>query len=76
MKARVNPRLDAGEVLVNLEAPSRPVGKWQVRLPDPPGHRIAGVQVDGKEVRRDADGRVDLTGRSGKLVVRFGVEKR
>ena len=34
------------------------------------------TQVDGKDVRRDPDGRVDITGRTGKVVVRFGVEKR
>lgn len=76
IKVRVHPNFGEGEVLVKLEVPSRPVGKWQVRLPDPPGYRITGVSIGGTEVKRDADGRVDLTGRTGKVVVRFGVEKR
>jgi hypothetical protein len=59
-----------------VQAPSRPPGKWLVRLPDPPGYRITGARIGDIEVRRDADGRVDLTGRTGKVTVRFAVEKR
>ena len=73
---RVESRLKKGEVVVTTEAPARPVGKWLVRLPDPPGYRVTGVRIGEEEVRRDADGRVDLTGRTGTVTVRFGVEKK
>jgi hypothetical protein len=45
-------------------------------LPDPPGYRITGVRIGDEELHRDADGRVDLTGRKGNVVVRFAVEKK
>lgn len=71
---RVESRLKAGEVLVLLEAPARAAGKWQLRLPDPPDHRVTAVRVGTEDVRRDAEGRIDLTGRKGTFVVRYAVE--
>jgi hypothetical protein len=73
---RVESRLSKGEVVVTAERPSRPVANWGLRLPDPPGYRITGVKIGDDEVHRDADGRVDLTGRRGTVVVRFVVAKR
>jgi hypothetical protein len=73
---RLASHLSKGEVLVTAEAPSRPVAKWQLRLPDPPGYRITGVRIGDEELKRDSDGRVDLTGRTGKVVARFAVAKR
>jgi hypothetical protein len=73
---RVLSHLSEGEVMVIVEPPPRPVAKWQLRLPDPPGYRITGVRIGGEDVRRDADGRVDLTGQTGKWTVRFAVAKR
>jgi hypothetical protein len=73
---RVESRLENGEVTLKTEAPPRPVRKWEVRLPDPPGYRITGVRIGDEELHRDADGRVDLTGRKGNVVVRFAVEKK
>ena len=70
----VEPRLADGEVRVTVQAPPRPVGKWQLRLPDPPGHTITAVKVGDDELKRDADGRVDLTGRTGTFTVRFLVK--
>jgi hypothetical protein len=73
---RVESRLKMGEVLVRLETPARPVGKWHLRLPDPPGHRVTAVRVGTEEVRRDVEGRIDLTGRKGAFTVRYEVEVR
>jgi hypothetical protein len=73
---RTESQLKDGEVIVRIKPPPRPVGKLLLRLPDPPGCRIKGVRVGDAELRRDADGRVDLTGKTSEIVVRFGVEKR
>lgn len=73
---RVESRLKAGEVLVRLEAPARAAGKWQLRLPDPPGHRVTAVRVGAEDVRRDAEGRIGLTRRTGAFTVRYSVEAR
>lgn len=71
---RVESRLKMGELLVRLEAPTRPVGKWHLRLPDPPGYRVTAVGVGTEELRRDTEGRIDLTGRKGGFTVRYAVE--
>jgi hypothetical protein len=76
ISVRVQSHLKRGEVIVTTQAPPRPVEKWLLRLPDPPGYRIAKVRIGTTEVPRDSDGRVDLTGRSGPVVVRFEVERR
>jgi hypothetical protein len=73
---RAESRLAKGEVVVTVDTPPRPVGKYQLRLPDPPGYQITGVRIGDAEVPRDADGRVDLTGRIGKFTVRFAVVKK
>jgi hypothetical protein len=70
---RVEPRLKEGQVTVEVQAPPRAVGKWTLRLPNPPGHTITGVKLGANELKRDADGRVDLTGRKGKFAVVFAV---
>ena len=68
---RAESRLKEGEVVVTVQAPPRPVGKMQLRLPDPPGRRVRSAWIEGKEIKRDGEGRVDLTGRRGTVVVRF-----
>ena len=73
VSVRAESRLKQGEVVVTVAAPPRPVGRWTLRLPDPPGHRITGATAGGAELHRDADGRVDLTGRTGTFEVRFRV---
>lgn len=73
---RVESRLADGEVVAKLTAPPRPVGKWTLRLPDPQGYAITGVQVGADQLMRDADGRVDLTRRTGSFEVRFAVAPR
>ncbi len=71
---RVESRLKQGEVVVTVQAPPRPVGRWQLRLPDPPGYRITAARIGGTELPRDADGRSDLTGRQGKFTVKYQVQ--
>jgi hypothetical protein len=71
---RVDSRLSDGEVRVTVQAPPRPVAKWQLRLPGPPGRTITAVKIGNDELKRDADGRVDLTGRTGTFTVRFVVK--
>jgi hypothetical protein len=73
---RAESHLSKGEVVVTIDAPARPPSRWQLRLPDPPGYRITGVRIDNGGKRRDDDGRIDLTGRTGKVVVRFAVVKK
>src|SRR5262249_46914128 len=69
-------RVARGEILVKAQAPARAVGAWSLRLPDPPGYRITGVRVGDEELKRDAEGRVDLTRRTGEFTVRFQVEPK
>ena len=76
ISVRVESRLAKGEVVVTADMPPRPVVRYQLRLPDPPGHRITGVRIGDGEVRRDSEGRIDLTGRPGTVTVRFAVEKK
>ena len=71
---RVESRLKMGEVIVRLEAPARPVGRWHLRLPSPPGYHVTSVKVGNVDVNRDAEERIDLTGRKGAFTVRYTVE--
>jgi hypothetical protein len=71
---RVESKLNRGEVIVTVQAPPRPPERWQLRLPNPPGYRITAVRVGGDELRRDADGRVDLSKRSGKFTIRYQIQ--
>ncbi|HKB39077.1 MAG TPA: hypothetical protein VKD72_21745, partial [Gemmataceae bacterium] len=73
---RVESRLTKREVVVTVEAPPRPVGKWLLRLPNPPGYQVTEVFIDEQKLVRDADGRVDLTGRTGMFEVRFQVTRQ
>ena len=70
----VRSQLIDGKVVVAVQAPSRPAGKWLLRLPAPPGYSITGVRIADTELRRDAEGRVDLTGRTGAFEVVFAVK--
>jgi hypothetical protein len=71
---RVESKVKQGEVVLEVQTPQRPVSKWTLRLPDPPGYTISGVKVGGDELKRDGDGRVDLTGRTGKFRVTYSVK--
>jgi hypothetical protein len=71
---KVESRAAKGEVVASVEAPPRAVSKWTLRLPDPPGYTITGVKIGSNELRRGADGRVDLSGRTGKFQVVYTVK--
>jgi hypothetical protein len=73
---RVQSRLKQGEVLLSVNAPSRPLKSWQLRLPDPPGHKITGYRIGNDDLRRDADGRIDLPPREGTFTVQCQVQAR
>src|SRR5262245_3367465 len=73
---RVESKLKDGVVDVTVEAPSRPVGKWLLRIPNPPGYQVTDVSIGNQKLVRDNDGRVDLTGRAEKFAVRFQVTKQ
>ena len=64
------------EIIVEVQSPPRAVAKWLLRLPDPPGYSIATVKIGDEEMKRDADGRIDLRGRSGRFEVKFAVKPR
>ncbi|MCI0705293.1 MAG: hypothetical protein L0241_29895 [Planctomycetia bacterium] len=69
----IHPRPAKGELVAELEAPPRPPSRWTLRLPDPPGYKITGAKIGTDELKL-ADGRVDLSGRTGKFQVVFSVK--
>jgi hypothetical protein len=73
---RLDSALQAGEEVAAVEAPPRAPAKWTLRLPDPPGYVITGAKVGNEELKRDVEGRVDLTGRTGKFHVIFTVKPK
>jgi hypothetical protein len=70
----VDSRPKQGQIVVDLEAPPRPPTRWTLRLPDPAGYRTSGARVGDVELKRDASGRVDLSGRTGRFQVIFSLE--
>jgi hypothetical protein len=70
----VHARSKTGEVIAEVQAPPRPPAKWTLRVPDPPGYTVTGAKIGTDDLKRDADGRVDLTGRTGKFKVVFQVK--
>jgi hypothetical protein len=73
---KVESNLKKGEITVEVQSPPRVIEKWQLRLPDPPGYEITGIKIGHDELKRDADGRVDLTGCKGKFEMRFALKPR
>lgn len=69
----IESHLDNGEVIMALDAPPRPIDRWLVRLPLPPGWKVDAAELAGKKLPMDPDGTVDLTGRSGSLRLNFAV---
>ena len=57
---RVQSRLRDGRIDISVSLPPRRPANWTLRLPDPPGHTIESIEFDGRELARDADGRVEL----------------
>ena len=75
MSVRTESRLSQGEVLVSIDAPPRPPGKWTLRLPLPPGWHVKSAAIGDQPALLGNTGVVDLTGKTGSIQVRFAVEK-
>ena len=71
---RVESKLKQGELRVSLDLPARPVKKWQLRLPDPPGCKITRVRLGTTNLDRDAEGRINLPLRAGPLTLQCQTE--
>jgi hypothetical protein len=67
-------RLSRGEVEVEVDPPPRPPAKMSLRIPLPPGWKIAGARIGENSVALGANGAVDLTGQSARLSLRLKVE--
>lgn len=68
---RVESRANAGEIVVNLTSPPRTPDKWHLRLPAPPRHEIVSARIENEAIPLGSDGSITLTGRTGKMTVRF-----
>ena len=67
--------LNKGEVLMDIDAPPRAPAKFSVRLPLPPGWRVKSATVGDEPATLAHDGVMDLTGTTGRVKVRYTVEK-
>ncbi|HVV02428.1 MAG TPA: hypothetical protein VHH88_13755 [Verrucomicrobiae bacterium] len=66
-----------GEVNASVDLPSRdPIQKILLRARVPEGWRVTAASVGAKTLPVDAKGTVDLSGMSGKQMVRFAVSRR
>jgi hypothetical protein len=72
---RVESRLSQGEVRMTVTPPSRHPAHWLVRLPLPVGWKVASADVDDTAVSVEKDGAVDLSKQTGRLTVRFKVQR-
>lgn len=73
---RVESKLSRGEVRMSIVSPSRRPAHWFVRLPLPTGWKVASATVDDKSIPLGRDGAADLSGRSGRFMLRFQVQRR
>ena len=70
-------RLSAGEVVATVELPSRQTPtRTLLRARVPEGWTVTAASAGGRQLSADARGTVDLTGLSGRQVVRFAVSRR
>ena len=73
---RADSQLSQGQVMVHVDLPTRNPAKrtlLRARLPD--GWRVTAASVDGQDLTVDSSGAVDLSGRTGPSLVKFGVKK-
>jgi hypothetical protein len=73
---RAESRLSAGQVVVNVELPSRNAAKrilLRARVPD--GWRVTGAVANGNAVVIDESGAIDLSGHKGIVSVKFNVAR-
>ncbi|MBI5692336.1 MAG: hypothetical protein HZC55_19820 [Verrucomicrobia bacterium] len=74
VSVRVQSRLAAGEVLAEVDLPTRhPASRTLLRVRVPEGWRITGAAAGGRTLTPDAHGTVDLSSWRGRLAVRFAV---
>jgi hypothetical protein len=70
---RAESRLVDGAVTLAVDAPPRRPDAWLVRLPLPPGWKATGAEVGGADLPLGEGGMVDLSGRTGRVVLRVRV---
>lgn len=68
-------RLTQGEVRVTVLPPPRRPNRLLIRLPLPDGWKVVQALVNDAGVDPGKDGKLDLTGRTGKLRLRFRVAR-
>ncbi|MSU58798.1 MAG: hypothetical protein EXS35_11630 [Pedosphaera sp.] len=76
MSVRLESKLNAGEVVAEVELPHRDVPKQtllRARVPD--GWRVTGAECSGKKLAVDGKGTVDISAFKGRQTVRFAVTK-
>ncbi|MEY4686875.1 MAG: hypothetical protein RIR76_898, partial [Verrucomicrobiota bacterium] len=70
-------RLNAGEVITTVDLPTRQTpARTLLRARVPEGWTVTAATTGGLSLPTDARGTVDLTGLSGRQVVRFAVSRR
>lgn len=57
---RVQSRLKHGMITISIEPVARPPERPTLYLPDPPGYRVTGLELEGRPLTRDQDGRFTL----------------
>src|SRR5262249_23648240 len=73
---RAESRLGSGYVTATVELPTRNAPlRTLLRARVPEGWRVTAARLGGASLGVDGRGTVDLTGRSGTVVVRFAVQK-
>lgn len=74
VSVKCDSQLNRGEVAIELDAPPRPVPKMSLRIPLPPGWKVAAAKIGEQTVSHGTNGMVDLSGQSGRLSLRLKVE--
>ncbi len=72
---RAESHLSAGEVTIDIESPPRRPASWLIRPPLPPGWKAVRASIGGAELPVRDGGEIDLSGRSGKILLRVRVER-
>jgi hypothetical protein len=70
---RAESRLGEGAVTLTIDAPPRRPEAWLVRLPLPPGWKATGAEAGGADLPLGEGGAIDLSGRTGRVVLRVRV---
>jgi hypothetical protein len=72
---RAESRLGDGMVTLTIDSPPRKPDSWLVRPPLPPGWKAVGATVGGAEIPVRDGGEIDLSGRTGRFVLRVRVDR-